>query len=440
MNNFIITETQYIPIETYINNPRLFHNRRSNRNITNNYYNLNGNSRNINRTRNNNTNSNLNTNIPNSNLNTNIPNSNLNTNNDLHSDTNTLSSFYQNLNRINNNIQNINSNNQELSQTNTRIDNIRDNIQYLRNVLERYRNNNNLGHNNTQTENRDNNSLNQNNRGANTVSYDNQNIRQTNTNTNVQPNLDISNQDRIYGVNPLVNPSQNYINNSNDRLNINQQDNIYRNFRNTYYNYLYNRDNVILEPVEIEYEIPIYRSLPRRITLSELNDRTSLRIMDRDNTENNLTESVRSNDSRNDNQLCSICRCNIESGQIRRTINHCGHRFHQECIDLWLSNHNTCPMCRHDLTSPLENDDTELTQEDLQGNESEQTQEFHYHRYNPANYQDNTVLTEQELEDTNTHRENRNQETLIQDSRNNINARIIRHNNRTTPSHGYESV
>ena len=163
--------------------------------------------------------------------------------------------------------------------------------------------------------------------------------------------------------------------------------------------------------------------------------------MDRDNNENNLTESVRSNDSRNDNQLCSICRCNIESGQICRTIDHCGHRFHQECIDLWLSNHNTCPMCRHDLTSPLENDDTELTQEDLQGNESEQTQEFHYHRYNPANYQDNNVLTEQELvEDTNTHLENRNQETLIQGSRNNINARIIRHNNRTNPSHGYESV
>ena len=130
----------------------------------------------------------------------------------------------------------------------------------------------------------------------------------------------------------MVNPSQNYFNNSNDRLNINQQDNIYSNFRNTYYNYLYNRDNEILEPVEIEYEIPIYRSLPRRITLSELNERTSLRIMDRDNTENNLTESVRSNDLEMITNYVPFVDVILKVVKFR-TINHCGHRFHHECID-----------------------------------------------------------------------------------------------------------
>ena len=47
MNNYIIIETQYIPNETYLTNPRLFSNRTSNRIITNNYYNQNNNRRNI---------------------------------------------------------------------------------------------------------------------------------------------------------------------------------------------------------------------------------------------------------------------------------------------------------------------------------------------------------------------------------------------------------
>ena len=44
-----------------------------------------------------------------------------------------------------------------------------------------------------------------------------------------------------------------------------------------------------------------------------------------EDNENSLTESVRSNDSRSGNNLCSICRCSIESGQIYRTIDNCGH-------------------------------------------------------------------------------------------------------------------
>ena len=41
-------------------------------------------------------------------------------------------------------------------------------------------------------------------------------------------------------------------------------------------------------------------------------------------------------------------------------------------------------MCRYDLTLPIETDNTELREEDLQENEPRQEQEFYYHRYNPT--------------------------------------------------------
>lgn len=49
---------------------------------------------------------------------------------------------------------------------------------------------------------------------------------------------------------------------------------------------------------------------------------------------------------------CSICQepC-LPEGPICRRINHCGHLFHRECIDVWFQTHSTCPMCRYDIRS-----------------------------------------------------------------------------------------
>ena len=50
-----------------------------------------------------------------------------------------------------------------------------------------------------------------------------------------------------------------------------------------------------------------------------------------------------------DENMCTICRTDIQENTIIRKINGCGHMFHHNCLDNWLKNHHTCPVCRHSL-------------------------------------------------------------------------------------------
>lgn len=43
---------------------------------------------------------------------------------------------------------------------------------------------------------------------------------------------------------------------------------------------------------------------------------------------------------------CAICLSEFEEKEWIKEIPYCGHVFHVECIDTWLSNHMTCPLCR----------------------------------------------------------------------------------------------
>ena len=49
---------------------------------------------------------------------------------------------------------------------------------------------------------------------------------------------------------------------------------------------------------------------------------------------------------------CAVCLAEYEAGEMLRQLPPCGHEFHLACIDPWLSNHTTCPMCRCSLLPP----------------------------------------------------------------------------------------
>ncbi len=50
---------------------------------------------------------------------------------------------------------------------------------------------------------------------------------------------------------------------------------------------------------------------------------------------------------------CSICMGSLKSSKNKKL--ECMHEFHTECIDKWLANNNTCPLCRQIVDVPLPN-------------------------------------------------------------------------------------
>ena len=51
-------------------------------------------------------------------------------------------------------------------------------------------------------------------------------------------------------------------------------------------------------------------------------------------------------DEEEEEEECVICLGLWEVGELGRKLRTCGHGFHVECIDMWLSSHSTCPLCR----------------------------------------------------------------------------------------------
>ncbi|KAK2652410.1 hypothetical protein Ddye_012266 [Dipteronia dyeriana] len=49
---------------------------------------------------------------------------------------------------------------------------------------------------------------------------------------------------------------------------------------------------------------------------------------------------------------CAICLAEFRDDSMLRLLTVCYHVFHQDCIDLWLESHKTCPVCRRDLNLP----------------------------------------------------------------------------------------
>lgn len=46
---------------------------------------------------------------------------------------------------------------------------------------------------------------------------------------------------------------------------------------------------------------------------------------------------------------CSVCLADYQAEDRLQQIPACGHTFHMDCIDHWLTSHSTCPLCRLSL-------------------------------------------------------------------------------------------
>lgn len=51
-----------------------------------------------------------------------------------------------------------------------------------------------------------------------------------------------------------------------------------------------------------------------------------------------------------------MCLCEYEESETLRSLPTCGHYFHIACIDQWLSNNSTCPLCRINLRPESQSD------------------------------------------------------------------------------------
>lgn len=73
----------------------------------------------------------------------------------------------------------------------------------------------------------------------------------------------------------------------------------------------------------------------------------------RNNRNNNSLRLVNSNSELQvyrglNRERCSICYNNIKYGDIVRKLT-CNHLFHQNCVDTWLEDKSTCPLCRYNF-------------------------------------------------------------------------------------------
>lgn len=74
------------------------------------------------------------------------------------------------------------------------------------------------------------------------------------------------------------------------------------------------------------------------------------------------TQDAVGSENEEEDETCSICREQLTPQSIVRQINKCTHFFHHGCIEKWLCEHRTCPLCMQSIVDDnAENASTEST-------------------------------------------------------------------------------
>jgi len=71
---------------------------------------------------------------------------------------------------------------------------------------------------------------------------------------------------------------------------------------------------------------------------------------------------------------CTVCMEDFETGEMITELPMCGHTFHKDCVDLWLRQHASCPICRRNTSDALkEEEETQVDSFTLSESFSSQT-------------------------------------------------------------------
>ena len=94
---------------------------------------------------------------------------------------------------------------------------------------------------------------------------------------------------------------------------------------------------------------PVLNNRNRPLTLSNINIISTVLRFD----DISISSALADNSTDYLLDTCSICQQSFNDNDITRMLNSCKHIFHLTCIDTWLSEHSTCPSCRHNLIDDL---------------------------------------------------------------------------------------
>jgi hypothetical protein len=172
--------------------------------------------------------------------------------------------------------------------------------------------------------------------------------------TNIQNQTDTRNinQNEQFDLNrntPLNQSNiQNQTNTNQNTDNVNQN-----NTRNTFARLF---QNIVPDLVEVSFVDANGRNIsnPRNVLNNLINPNISL-----ENLRTTSTIEVYEGEP----EMCTICRSEMENGDVVRIINSCRHLFHINCIDRWLEGHTRCPTCRCNLLQ--ENDQNTEGEEEV---------------------------------------------------------------------------